>query len=97
MLSFVAEELIELSVAGRTGAANAMTPNKQGAAAALGTPPLASTALPLAATATLITATAHLLSAYRPLGSLLGYSIDLDRAAGQFTVEANEKLFARSS
>jgi hypothetical protein len=59
MLSFVAEELIELSVVGRTGAANAMTPNKQGAAAALGTPPLASTALPLAATATLITPTAH--------------------------------------
>ena len=37
MLSFVAEELIELSVAGRTGAANTMIPNKQGAAAALGT------------------------------------------------------------
>ena len=52
MLSFVAEELVELSVAGRTGAANAMTPNKQGAAAALGTLSLASTALPLAATAT---------------------------------------------
>ena len=59
MLSFVAEELIELSVVGRTGAANAMTPNKQGAAAALGTLSLASTALPLAATATLITPTAH--------------------------------------
>jgi hypothetical protein len=59
MLSFVAEELVELSVAGRTGAANAMTPNKQGAAAALGTLSLASTALPLAATATLITPTAH--------------------------------------
>ena len=93
MLSFVAEELVELSVAGRTGAANAMTPNKQGAAAALGTLSLASTALPLAATATLITPTAHAVCVprYRPLGSL-----DLDRAAGQFTNGGAEKLFARS-